>query len=282
MIWTREYTARWLSWVMGGLLFLSTSSIGWAFSIKPGAQVLRENPDKTVKVSFEVQNDQEVPLVVTSQMRDSFVLPENKDISVSAWLEPQFKEIAVPAHGSRKALFKVHVPQKASGELAGLVSFIPKTEDKYEKPVSTAAIQTRIVTLITVSLYVRVKGTEKGEADVGEVRVANVPAASGEPAQVEATAVVKNTGNVHQRPTTHFAVRKKEGGPPLYTMEVPWGWPVMPYSDFPYKARTPGTLSAGSYVVKAKVTFTPKTFIEKETAFMVNTSGNTTNYVELR
>jgi len=262
-------------------VILSVAQAAFGFSIKPGAQVVRVEAGKTMKVDFEIENDQKEPLKITPRVKDSFVLPENKGMNASSWLEPLFKEVTVPAQGSKKVQFTVKAPAKATGELAALVSFIPEVKEP-EKPVEVkGGIQTRIVTLITVSLYVRIKGTEKGEADLGAIQVNNKPAAGATSAKIEVSVVVKNSGNVHQRPGGQFEIFKKDESKPMSTLEFKSGWPVMPKSEYAYLAFQDGSLAPGDYEIHAKLSFGPDTTIEKKASFTITPAGATTNIVEI-
>jgi hypothetical protein len=251
-----------------------------AFSIKPGAMVLHAKPGKTVEAVYEVGNDTDTVLKLLSQVRDSNVLPENKDIHAQAWIEPQFKELILPPNSSKKAVFKVHVPKDAKGELSALISFVLEVMDS-TAPAKGDVVQKRIIPVITASCYVWVKGTERGEAALGPVHVLNRPSTLQEPAQVAATVVVKNSGNIHQRPSGTFEIFNRIGAAPMMSLQFPSGWPVMPYSDYTYEARTPGTLGPGDYLMHAKVVFSRDTVIERNSAFTMDLTGNATNYRNL-
>lgn len=266
---------------LAAIVSMSVAS-AFGFSIKPGAQVVRVEAGKIMKVSFEIENDQKDDLRITPRVRDSFVLTENKNFPAGSWLKPLFKDATVPAHGSKTVQFEVMTPAKATGELAALVSFVPDVKDT-EKPVDVkGAIQTRIVTLITVSLYVRVKGTEKGEADLGDLHVINKPAQGAHAAQIQASISVKNTGNVHQRPSGQFTIYKKGDSKPAYTLDFKSGWPVMPRSDYDYMAYTDGALAPGDYEAHTTVSFSPQVTMDKKSAFTILLSGETTNYAEIK
>ena len=196
-----------------GIVFMASSA--WSFSIKPGVQVLTAKAGESREVSFEVVNDESDPLSVSCQLRDSFVLPENKGIDVHSWIEPTFKTIEVPAKSSKTATFTLKVPTQATGEIAGLISFSP--EVKEDPKAKKTGMQTKIVTLITVSLYVRIEGTTKGECDLGAVQIENLPQQGTRAPAVKISIGVKNTGNVHQRPRGEFSVYKKGSASPLLT-----------------------------------------------------------------
>ncbi len=240
----------------------------WAFSVQPGFRVATVKPGKTTTVTYELVNDQDKPLTLHTKVRDSFVLPENKAFSASSWVEPPFKEITIPAHKTEIVKVKVRAPEKASGELAAFVTFIPQnpSELKVNKPQDVhTGIETRIVTMISASVYVRVQGTEKGESDVTGLGVRNLKAATDAPASIEGSLIVKNTGNVHQRPSGRFEIFKKGSKDAVAQMNFQAGWPSMPQAETSYTAKTEGTLPPGDYIVKARVTFEPSTvFIEKE------------------
>lgn len=264
------------------VILMGVASSAGAFSIKPGAQAIQVAGGKSMKVKFEIVNDQKETLHIAPLIKDSFILPENKTFGAATWLEPLFKEVTVPGGTTKTVYFMVKAPAKASGELAALVSFVPQIKEPEKKEAPKEGIQTRIVTLITVSLYVRIKGTEKGEADVLSVQVRNLPATSHDEARIEAAAVVKNSGNVHQRPSGHFEIYKKGETKPLKTLDFVSGWPVMPQSEYAYSAFTNGTLEAGDYEMRSKISFGPQASIDKKTLFSMSLQGSATNYVEIK
>lgn len=257
----------------------------WAFSIDPGFQIIWAKPGEKAKAVYQVINDRDEPMTVRCRLRDSFVNPDNKGMTADAWLKPSFTEITIPAHGKRTAAFAVQPPQGAKGELAALISFVPETK---ENPASTSemapkgGIKTRIVTLITVSLYLRVQGTEIGEADLGDLNVTNVPIRGTQPAHIEASVAVKNLGNVHQRPGGNFEIYRVGQSTPVYTLEFQPGWPVFPFSSYTFMASSPaGTLVPGDYQVLAHVQFVKNAAINKKVGFTVDSSSKTVNFHEL-
>jgi hypothetical protein len=264
-------------WLAAGSGLLLTQAV-WGFSVKPGASIVRVVPGKTTVARFDVVNDSTATLRFSTRLRDSFVLPENKAFPAASWLKITTPEFAVPAQSTKTVTLQVQAPVAAKGELAAFVSFIPAVEES-TGPVTGA--QTRIVTMITVSLYARLKGTETGKADLGDVRVSNAAAKGTVPEEVEVSVLVKNLGNVHQRPSGKLDIFPKSGSKPVRTLEFASGLPVMPQSEALYTARAPGKLLPGDYVVRAHVQFGPQSTIDKSVAFTVLPAGATTGYLDL-
>ena len=270
------------TWAWIGILCLSAVGTSGAFSVRPGWRVASVKHGGTVDVTFAIDNDQATPQVLTCQVRDSYVLPENKAFPAGTWVEPKFKTLTVPAHGSRDAVLRVHAPKGATGELASFVSFIPYAGDTKDSDKTKTPEGTQIVSLISVSLYARIQGTEKGEAELGDVKMAGIPANPSAPAKIEASVVVKNQGNVHLRPRGIFTVFRKGNPAPLHQIDFMTGMPVFPRSAWLYQSQTPGTFAPGEYEVTTQVHVTPDFKMEKKTSFTVNAAGQTTNTHDIR
>ncbi len=256
-----------------GVSFLGPPQ-SWGLSIHPGYQVISLKAGTSQKVTYEITNDQPDPLTISTAIRDSFVLPENKDFPAKSWIEPLFQKETIPVRQSRKVSFKIHVPEKATGELAGFISFIPESPPvKAQESPQEKGIQTRIVTMITVSLYARIQGTEKGDVELGDVHLQNMPAQQENPASLAANVTVKNTGNVHQRPSGWFEITK-EDGTPVKRMNFAVGWPTMPQQARVYNAYADDVLPEGRYEVKAHVEFAPKVFMEKKVSLRLEPAGS--------
>ncbi len=255
-----------------------------AFDVKPGAQIVRGKAGSTVKAYFEIVNDTHTPRNFIVEIKDSYLLPENKGLSVNEWLYPELKDVRVPAQGSRKITFQVKIPQKAVGELAAYVSFTPKTADTLPKePVPIQqGIPIKITTLVTASLYVQIKGTEISQADLGDIRVRNIPEIPNHSPVIEAGILIKNTGNIQQRPGVHFTLKDTSTGKTAAELDSPIGGaPVFGHQDLFYTAKTTGTLKAGMYEAEAVVRFTPEVSAVKKTAFTLTPSGEATDYKEV-
>jgi hypothetical protein len=271
-------TARHLHlWILAGLISLAQAA--WCYSVRPGVQVVTVKPGTSQDVPFEVVNDAAEPVTFSCTVRDSFVLPENKSHEGATWVKPQKESVTVPGKGSVTVPLKVTVPADAKGELSALVSFSPQIKEDKNAP-KASGMETKIVTLVTVSLYVRAAGTEISKAELGELTVANVTQQGPRPASIVASIVVKNPGNVHQRPSGTFEIFKKGEKIPTYRPVFNSGWPVMPYSDMKYDAKVPGELPAGKYEIHSDIKF-GMTSIKKKARFEVDKQGNPKNFKDL-
>ena len=282
---SKVFSQTFLSMAVGTLSLLLLAGVvgpSWAFEIKPGAQVVRGNAGSTIQATFEIVNDKEEPLKATIAIRDSHTIPENKEFSVTQWLTPGTTTLLVPSMGSLKVPFTIKVPAKAVGELAALVSFTPIVpEAPKPKTVEPGSILTRIVTLVTVSLYVQVKGTERSQADIDTVKVVNIPGHGDIPSSVQASVLINNTGNIQQRPGGRFEIRKKGERVVKMTPEFTEGAvPVFGESERLFTAHQPGTLDAGDYEVTTTVTFGHGVSTSKKTAFTVDAAGATGSFKE--
>jgi hypothetical protein len=267
--------------VAAGFCAVLLSRLAGAFSTNPGARVVHAKPGQTVDAWFDVIDNQDFPIDVTAEIRDSNILPENKGIQAKDWLKPQFTTLHVEPHSTVRAMFKAKPPKKASGELAAFISFSPESAVSKSPKGTPMGVRTEIVTLITDSLYLRIVGTEKSQVDLGEMRVDNLPVMGNLPARVQASVQVTNSGNIHQRPDGSISIMKKDSEKPEFVLSWSSGWPVMPYSASLYRSDAPGQLAAGDYVAWAKVDFNDAVIMQKKVGFVVTSLGATTNYVEL-
>lgn len=260
----------------GLVILLGTVATARAVAVRPGFQIVQVKPGLERQVTFDVYNDLDKPITVTVELKDSNVLPENKAFTVDKWLSPTFSQLTIPAGMTRQATLAVKAPANAKGELAGFLTFAPEVSAE-----AASAGPVRIVTRTTVSLYARVEGTEKSGAELGKVNVKNTTVGPAAGKEIEASVLLKNTGNIHERPTGYFEIFKIHETKALYRFAFDPGWPTMPNSQTSYTARTAGPLAPGRYEVLAHVEWSRNSVIEKRLAFRVDDSGMSTDFNEI-
>jgi hypothetical protein len=256
------------------IALISLSAAANAFTIRPGANIVAVQPGRERVASYEISNSQDRSIFIRCETKDAYVLPENHHVSARDWLKPLFKRLEVPAKSSAQATFRINAPKASSGELAAFVSFIP--DDAPAKDAAASGMVS-IATLVTGSLYVQLSGTEKKDTSIGVVHVRNQPRQGDLPARIEMSAVVKNAGNTHQRPSVHFQVFRDGQKESLAQADVPTGWPVMPYTQENYNSYAPGQLAPGRYRLQTRVRFSAEWELVKDTGFIVNAEGQSEN-----
>lgn len=226
-------------WI-GGLVVLFLSLPAWPLSVTPGRTEVRIIPGNKTETYLTVVNDAKEDMNVGLETKDWFILEANKanHLTVDTWLTVLgAKEFVLKPGKSRKIPIAVSCPKNAQGELVGMVSFVYQTHPP-----------SMVTPVISVSVYLTAQGTEKTAGEIGDLVVRRLPQA------VQAIATVKNTGNVHLRPSG-VVLLVDDQGRQVDGLPIREGGPAYPGRDSPY-----GTydmtlkLKPGHYLAKATLT----------------------------
>lgn len=177
-----------------------------ALQIQPTYQVFEAKAGSTFQGRLTLTNNEPETLVLTPSVKEWFKLNVNEKTHVEDWLRIDDDPITLEPGQSREFRFKIQVPKKASGELAGGLSFTNKAD--------------LISMQLTVVMYVGVSGTEKVEhrVDAVAVRVSS---------NTNVGVLISNLGNVHLRPTGWVYLDDEDGKRVLNAQIVP-GSPIFP------------------------------------------------------
>ena len=228
--------AKWLSI----LLLWGLASSGWALVVTPPRTEVRLVPGASTPVELTATNDDKVEVQVDVSKKDWFIPAANKIWTVDRWLD-----VHGPAHfklkpgQTQKIELTVSCPKEMMGEVVGMVSFVYQTD-----PPST------VTPMISVSMYVIAKGTEKLDGNVKDLIVRKWNG------QAIVSAVIRSTGNVHLRPSGRLVVLDTKGNE-LASMPVAEGMPTYPETENIYGGQVPANVAmpAGTYTAKADLKY---------------------------
>lgn len=190
---------------------------------------------ESVKGEVEAFNETSSTVAVHVSLKEWFQLNENKDYPVSAWLDLKKTDFELRPGQKMSVPFTVKVPTGTAttpppgGFLMGMLSFA-----------ADEGGQSMVNLVMSVSVYVTIKGTERLEAVLTKCGLGN------NKGSLEAIVEVSNTGNVHLRPTGIVEIFDKRGRL-VETAVVQEGWPVFPGQARSYQAKLGTALKKGIY-----------------------------------
>ena len=228
-----------------------------------------------MKGKLYVSNNKQEAVTVNCTLKDAWTEATGiPSPGHSEWLSLSMRKNMTLKPGSVKPVkYKIKVPRDAAGEMMAMMSFnIATHSDPAGNPVPF-----RVEMKHGIPLYVIVKGTEKAEAQTGNLNAHFVREVSTGP--IEFFVKLKNTGNVHVRPSGKFAIYSE--GIEKDSFELEHGWPIYPGESHNYFAKTNVTgWKAGNYEVRFRVAagspsslFAKWTLAEKAVPFAVTTQG---------
>jgi hypothetical protein len=216
----------------------SAVSGAWALTVTPSRTEVRLTPGHETKTALEVVNEDKVEIQVDVSKKNWFIPPENKAATVETWLTVHGPARFYLKPGEkRKVDLTIKSPKDLTGEVVGMVSFLYQTEQP-----------SNVTPMISVSMYLIAAGTEKLSGEITEILVRKWND------QINVSAHVKATGNMHLRPSGELTILDDKGFEMAH-MPVAEGQPTYPGTENAYFGTTPpGTkLVPGHYRVKVQL-----------------------------
>ncbi len=243
--------------VAGSMVCLFWGSV-MAANIAPRYQFVTLKPGEHAWGIYTLTNDENEKLNVTAEAKDWFVLPENNGIGATTWLTFKKPKFLLKKGKTKKVKFYVVAPEKAKGELVGMVSFLIEGEKVMD-----------LNRRLSSAVYVGIEGTEelKGELSAFSIKLGTN--------SVSAGVVVENKGNVHLRPKGHFDI-STSSGLPVAALSIDEGGVAYPGKNQSFFGTLNGvSLGEGEYVVKISLQDIDrqKEFVQVEKKFLINKEG---------
>jgi hypothetical protein len=189
-----------------GLLLFSIGFVSiqplHAILVEPSRQEVTLGIGETAEGRIETYNDTASTLTVRISAKDWFVLKENSHIHVEDWLEFHKSEYVLFPGQREFVPFTVRVPTgtaEGPAPQGTLVAMMSVASDSNQ--------ESMVNLMISVSVYVTVKGTEKPGATIKQFLLRKGQAGG----DIQAVTEIENTGNVHLRPTGHVEVFDRKG-----------------------------------------------------------------------
>jgi len=227
---------KWLSIV----LLAGWAGSAWALVVAPARTEIRLAPGTRTRVELTATNDDKVKVRVDVSKKDWFIPETNKAWTVGRWLNVRGPaSFKLKPGKSRKVKVDIECPKDMGGEVVAMVSFLYQTEQP-----------SMVTPMISVSMYLIAAGSEKMEGQIKDLVVKKWKD------QINITAVVKATGNIHLRPSGQLLLLDARGSE-LARMPVPEGQPAYPGAEMSYFGTVPPSvkLSSGTYVAKADLSY---------------------------
>ena len=243
-------------------ILLVSSEVSYAqLGVEPVRVEIEMSKGEETEGSYLVWHNFKKPVQIMVKTKEWFKLKENRDISLDTWLRISPKELLVAPGKKGEFKWKVSVPNNAVGELAGMVSFTPSEKTG------------PITTVMSVPIYVAIKDTSIKRAKIEKIVVRR--GQSKEHSNIRVAVVIKNTGNVHLRPSGKVLIKDKKGRE-IKVVSLASGWPVYPGRVQPYFADwEDASLKAGKYKAIATVDYgDPENILKKTVSFEVDKKGN--------
>lgn len=213
-----------------GWMLLALVPTARAIQVSPSYQIFDVKPGESVNGECQVINNEDAVVTVKVHSKDWFVLPENKEFSAVNWLLVDQPEFQLQKGESRAVPFVVKLPEKAVGELVGMVSMEFSGEQ-----------QTMLKQVVSVAVYAAVPGTEQLKIELSAVML------NPSTTTLQVGVQVKNVGNVHVRPTGQFWIYDKKGKE-VTSVFIKQGRPTYPGREGGYFGEVSQlTLSKGNY-----------------------------------
>jgi hypothetical protein len=185
-------------------------------SLHPVRQEVVISPGGKFSGTFYVKNTYEYPIQVTVQVKDWFVLPENKEFKIEDWISLSIMELDLERDEEKPVNYELHIPTAARGVLVGMVSFASHSKEG-------GAIQMKL----SGSVYAIVQGTEKIGLEIMDIDFSTI---RGKPV---INVIIKNNGNVHLRPQGTLNIYKKRKS--ICELPFDYGRPVYPGNTHRYE-----------------------------------------------
>jgi hypothetical protein len=175
--------------------------------VEPARQEITLKPGGSFTGSYRVTNDLGKTTGIGVETRYWYVSKEEEEnVKVADWLTVTPSSFTFKPGESVDVRYTVKMSTFVTGTRVVMVTFVPEGQEG-------------VTLVVSVSLYVTIQGTQKIEWDFGNFTLTSYQGTA------QFSTIVKNTGNVHVRPSGYVKVIKKKKEQVLNILE---GRPVYP------------------------------------------------------
>lgn len=235
-----------------------------AITINPSRAEFTVVPNKKYVSKYAIINNDTKPAKAQVFVEKDKIFERSGD--ATPWIKISPAIITIPANSSRTVNCVVQVPDGLKGEYTASLVF---------RSVSATKIDVlNVNTQISLVAYVIIKDTEVVDGEISGVEIAKV-----DPLKVNVK--LKNTGNIHVRPTGEVKIFGFSEGAENNEDEA--ANLMLNYDELPlfpdaegtiYTKDTKISLEPGKYKAHIKLEFTPDFILEKEVNFTVTGEKN--------
>jgi len=236
---------KYLGWgVIVCILFFGIISESRAdLAVKPMMAEFSQKPGAVYQGSYEVINRGKWPIHVEIEVVDWLAdfLGVERGYPVDSWFSLETKSFDIKAQETKFIKYEMKVPQDLTGELVAQVFF--------KRPIGVG-VETKMGAIV----YVSANGTERIEAEVENLQIAQIRKGDQKMAGLRGHIIVNNKGNVHVRPYGVLDLLKGEEKEKVATFEIPYLVGVYPKNNFEIKTKDVDVeLESGEYTAKVMI-----------------------------
>lgn len=217
------------------VIMLGICCNGFALNITPSRYELDGISGDIFEKNYLVYNETDKDLHITVKLKKWFDLEQNENIIPEEWIKIEPSEFDIKSKEEKNISIVVSVPEKAQGFIMAMVSFVPETGEN-----------TGVGMVMSIPVYVKIKGTEVFGAEIGDVGIRK------NSSDIQVGVVVKNTGNVYFRPKGKAIITNKKEE--IAAIDLKYGLPVYPFKDRSFIGSwSNGVLNPGKYNLKIEI-----------------------------
>jgi hypothetical protein len=192
--------------MLAGLVVIAVSCVEAGLEVSPVREEVTLPPGGTFTGSYKVTNDLGKPATYNVEDRYWYFPKEEENIKLSDWLTVYPSSFTFKPGETVEEKYTIHISTVVSGMRVAMISFVPSEPEN------------GISLMISVSLYVTVKGTEKIDWDFSNFRIMRWNG------DAQLSVDVSDKGNVHIRPSGVIKISGKK----KTVLTIPENLPVYP------------------------------------------------------
>ncbi len=205
-------------------------TVSASVSVNPSRVEGKMPRGKTYENKFTIKNPDKTKAVVNVEWSDRTIDPLKKD-----WLKLSTDTLEIEPGETKDLTYEITIPDNSSGEYNAWVSFTGR-------PVASI-MGAGVALRVSIPIYVAVSGTEQYDYTIRSVKVTNADT-------TELKFDLKNTGNVHIRPTGMLEIISLDRNNEKYQLpfnDIKWGIIPREATDYICKFKEVQILLDGKY-----------------------------------
>ncbi|MFH1848338.1 MAG: hypothetical protein ABH825_03880, partial [Candidatus Omnitrophota bacterium] len=238
-----------ISLVVCACVFLMQDS-GLCFGISPTRIELSVVPGTEYQGIVTVKNDADWAVDVSIRLEDwhaAIAGRHSEEAFEPQWLTIEPRKFELRPQSVTDITYRLKLAKEMKGEVSAMMFFEGKP-----KEVSEGA-SVIINTSIGLPMYIAARGTEKYRAGVEKIKISKK-------SPIEFLVSIKNSGNVHIRPTGDITLRKKGGRETVRVSLNKDHYPIMPNSTREIVTGSEGRLESGKYHADVRMIYNEKQY----------------------
>ena len=197
-----------------------------SITIAPARFEARLPAGEVAGIDYYAQNDTDEPIHVTVEPVNWLQnVYDYSGIAAGDWIKAEPCEFDLKPKEIKKVHVTVRVPKKAKGELVAQIFFTSAILGISD---DAGSIKSRLGAV----LYVAIKGTEKVNAEIGDISISGLKIDEKDGIKIDV--LLRNKGNVHIRPAKGRVVVSDVNGREISQLNLVTDYSVVPGQEFAY------------------------------------------------